>query len=140
MKRFGRAGSAALLLLWVAGEGCTAIREIPRGQYAAVAERKNVRLVTREGLHYELDFVRIEGDTLVGFRRRDVEGPIDEFVTLRVPLDDVQGLSTRDVDWKRTSIIGGGVVAVLAVLGLRKIIQDNGSESSGGSPGGGKIP
>ncbi len=136
MLRLGRAGSAALLLLWVSGEGCTAMREIPRGEYAAAGERKNVRLVTREGLHYELDYVKVEGDTLVGFRRREVEGPIDEFATLRVPLDDVGSLTTRQLDWTRTSLVGGGVIAVLAVLGLRKAAQDNGTESSGG----GKAP
>jgi hypothetical protein len=137
--RFRRAGAAALLLIQVTGEGCTAIREVPRGEYASVAERKNVRLTTREGLHYELDYAKIEGDSLVGFRRRDVEGPVDEFVTLRVPLDDVQTLSTRELDWTRTGLIGGGVVAVLAFLGLRKIVQDNSSDSSGGTgkdPGG----
>lgn len=136
MLRIGRAGSAALLLLWVAGEGCTAMREIPRGEYASTAERKNVRLTTREGLHYELDYVKVEGDTLVGFHRRDVEGPIDEFTTLRVPLDDVQALSTRQLDWVRTGIIGGSVVAVLAVLGLRKLANDNSTDTSGG----GKAP
>ena len=69
------------MLVWIAGEGCSTLREIPRGEYASVAERKNVRLTTREGLHYELDFVKVQGDTLIGYRRQDVEGPIDEFAT-----------------------------------------------------------
>lgn len=127
------------MLVWIAGEGCSTLREIPRGEYASVAERKNVRLTTREGLHYELDFIKVQGDSLIGYRRQDVEGPIDEFATLQVPLDDVQTLSTRGMDWKRTGIVGGGVVAVLAVLGLRKALTDDGSSSSGGTgkdPGG----
>jgi hypothetical protein len=139
MMRVRRAGSAALMLVWIAGEGCSTLREIPRGEYASVAERKNVRLTTREGLHYELDFIKVQGDSLIGYRRQDVEGPIDEFATLQVPLDDVQTLSTRGMDWKRTGIVGGGVVAVLAVLGLRKALTDDGSSSSGGTgkdPGG----
>lgn len=139
MIRSGRAASAAVLLLWLAGQGCTAIREIPRGEYAAAGERKNVRLITREGLHYELDYIRVQGDTLFGYRRRDVQGPIDEFATVRVPLDDVQALSTHQTDWKRTAIIGGGVVAVLAAIGLAKALIDNSTGSSGGTgknPGG----
>ena len=134
----GRAASAAMVAVWLAGEGCTALREIPRGEYAAAPERRNARLVTREGLRYELDFVRVEGDTLVGFRRRELEGPIDEYATVRVPLDEVESFSTRSVDWRRTTLLGGGAVAVLAVVALKKALGDRGQDSSGGAPGGGK--
>ena len=136
--RPGRLGYAALLLLFVTGEGCSAMREIPRGEYAAAAERKNVRLTTKEGLRYELDFAKVDGDTLLGYRRRDVEGPVEELATLKVPLDDVQTLSTRQLDWVRTGLIGGSVVAVLAVITLRKLTQDNSTDTSGGGPTGDK--
>jgi len=63
---------------------------------------------------------------------------VNEFATLRVPLDDVKELSTRQLDWKRTGLIGGGVVAVLAVIGLRRVLTNNTPESSSGGPGGEK--
>lgn len=131
-----RVAATALLVAWLPAAGCTALREIPRGEYAAVPERKNVRVVTREGLRYELDFVRVNGDTLLGYRQRDTEGNVPDFATLRIPMSDVAEMSARGVDWRRTGLIGGAVVAVLAVLGLHKLIQDNSSDSSGG----GKVP
>jgi hypothetical protein len=138
MTRAGRALCAAMLLLWIGTEGCTAMREIPPGEYAAVGERKNVRLMTREGLHYELDFIRVQGDTVIGYRRRDQDGPIDEYATVQVALDDVESLSTRSIDWKRTTLVGGSLTAVLAVVGIRAGLV-GGSDQSGVGPGGGKV-
>jgi hypothetical protein len=140
MGHHGRALLATGLLLWIAGAGCTTLREIPRGEYAAVGERRNVRLVTRDGLRYELDFVRFEADTLAGFRRREQEGPIEEFGTVRVPLEDVASLSTRDPDWLRSGLIGGAAILGLAVVGLTRG-GDGGPDSSfPGKPPGGGIP
>ena len=122
--------------MWLAGAGCTSLREIPRGAYGVLAERKDVRLETREGLKYEFDFIRIEGDTLVGLRRRDVEGPIDEFGTVRLALDDVRRLEARRVDWRRTGIVAAGSAAVIVAAGVVKNQRDKGGSSSGG----GKVP
>src|SRR5258706_13609376 len=74
-----RRASLSLLALWLAGSGCTSLREIPRGEYGARTERRDVRLVTREGLKYEFDYMRVEGDTLFGYRHREVESPVEEF-------------------------------------------------------------
>lgn len=126
-----RRARLAACALWLAGSGCTSLREIPRGEYGAIPERKDVRLVTRAGLKYEFDYVRIEGDTLLGYRRKDVEGPIDEFGTMRVALDDVGGLEARRLDWLRTGLVGAGVVAVVVSAGL---IKNRGDQ---GGPGGG---
>jgi hypothetical protein len=105
-----------MLLVWVAGSGCTALREIPRSDYAARVQDRPIRVLTRAGLSYELDAAKVEADTLVGYRRRDVQGPIDEFDTLRLPLDEVATISARRIDWYRTGLIGGlSMAAIVAV-------------------------
>jgi hypothetical protein len=116
-----------MLLAWVAGSGCTALREIPRSDYAARAQDRPIRVVTREGLYYELDEAKIEADTLVGYRRRDVQGPIDEFDTLRLPLDDVATISARRIDWYRTGAIGALSVAAIVAVALSRHRTGGGS-------------
>ena len=135
---FNRSTQACSLLLLgvvVAGAGCTAMREVPRGDYAARPERQHVRIETTEGLHYEFDYVRVEHDTLTGFKERDVEGPLAEISTVRIPLDDVRVLSTRQIDWYKTGLAGGiAVAAVIAAV----ITTSGGDIKQGGTSGGGK--
>jgi hypothetical protein len=107
-----------MLLAWVAGSGCTALREIPRSDYAARAQDRPIQVLTREGLNYELDEAKVEGDTLVGYRRRDVQGPIDEFDTVRLPLDQVATISARRIDWYRTGLVGGLSMAAIVAVAL----------------------
>src|SRR5262245_57974136 len=95
--------------------GCTSLREIPRSSYAERPERQHVRIQTREGLVYEFDYATVAGDSLVGYRRRDTEGVIDDTAVIRLALDDVQRFSTRKLDWYRTGLIGGGVLAAVLV-------------------------
>jgi len=133
-----RGPALAVAAVWMLGAGCTTLREIPPSAYAARPERKDVRLLTRDGLDYEFDYVRIARDSLTGFRRRDVEGPVDDEARLSVPLSDVQKLSARSVDWKRTGLIGGGVIAVVAAAGLKAASKNSsGSDDSGGGKIGG---
>jgi hypothetical protein len=106
----------ACLMLW--STGCTTLREIPRSQYAARPERRDVRVVTTEGLRFEFDYALIRADSLVGYRRRDVEGAFDEYAVLGVPLDEVRSLSARVVDWYRTGLIGGGLIVAGITAGL----------------------
>ena len=122
-----RGWHVVMLLAWVAGSGCTALREIPRSDYAARAQDRPVRVVTREGLNYELDAAKIEADTLVGYRRRDVQGPIDEFDTLRLPLNEVATISARRIDWYRTGVIGALSMAAIVTVALIR-------RQSGGGP------
>ena len=136
MPRPCRALCVGLGLLWLAGSGCTALREVPRDQLGARPERKDVRLATRDGRVYEFDFVRIGGDTLVGYRRRDVEGPIEDYATLSFAFADVGSLQARQVDWVRTSVIGGVVAAGIVVAGLSR----SGSSDHPPSGGTGKPP
>ncbi len=128
-----------VLLAWTASTGCMTLREIPRQEYGAVQERKNVRVVTQEGLLYEFDWADVVGDTLVGYRNRlEVEGPVDQLAQVRLPVDDVRSLSARGIDWRRTAIVGGGVVAGALAVSLSQSLRH--ADTSSGSSGGHKPP
>src|SRR6058998_3502984 len=96
-----------LALAWIAGAGCTTLRELPRSEYAARPERQHVRVTTRDGLQYEFDEAHVSGDSLVGTREREAAGPVIEIATLSIPLDEIQRLSVRGIDWYRTGLVGG---------------------------------
>lgn len=115
----------------LAANGCTSLKEVPRGEFAARPERRQVRVWTTDSLEYELDFARVQNDTLTGYRRRDVQGAVDEFDTLTLPLERVARLSARRIDWYRTGLIGGVSLAAVIAAGL------SGRGSSGGPGGGG---
>ena len=127
MLKVRRGWHVVMLLAWVAGSGCTALREIPRSDYVARAQDRPLRVVTREGLSYELDGGKIEADTLVGYRRRDVEGPIDEFETLRLPLDEVATISARRIDWYRTGLVGGLSMAAIVAVAIGRHASNSAS-------------
>lgn len=119
--------------LTLAASGCTSLREIPRADYTRVPDRRDVRVVTRDGLEYEFDFAHLAGDSLIGYRSRDTEGRFEEFGVLRLPLEEVTRLSARQFDWLHTALIGsalvlGGVTAGFAVKGRDK----SGNTESGG--------
>ncbi len=137
-----RALRVACALLSLVSAGCTALREIPRGEYAARDERRDVRVVTQEGLEFEFDYAHFQGDSLVGYRRRDTEGSFDEYAVLRIPFEDVKSLSARVVDWYRTGLIGGGVVVAGVTAGLASKGNDPTRDTSGGGGGGpgGRVP
>jgi hypothetical protein len=119
-----------MLLTFTAGTGCTALREIPREDYTARVPERSIKIVTREGLEYELESASVQGDTLVGYHRRDVEGPSEEFDTLRMPLDDVASISARHIDWYRTGLVGGLSLAAIVAAGLSLHNANRGSSSS----------
>lgn len=126
-----------LLILSALGTGCTSLREVPRSEYASESERKHVRLVTRDGLTYEFDYVTVSGDTLTGFRRRDTPG-VEDYASMSVSLEEVEKLSLRAIDWKRTGLIGGGVLAAFVVKGLSNDSPPPIDPGDGG--GGGRVP
>lgn len=122
----------AVLAAWAASGGCTAMRELPRADYAAQPERKGVRVETRDSLVYEFDHATFDPDSLTGYRlRTEVEGPVDEVAVMRVALDDIVRLRTRKLDWYRTGLVGGGVLAGVIAVGLAQASK-NGSSSDGG--------
>jgi len=122
----------AACVLWLSGSGCTSLREIPRGEYAAVPQREHVRVVTREGLLYEFDYAKFAADSVVGFKRRDVESRFEEYAILGLPLDQVARIATRQVDWARTGLVGGGVLLAVLVAAYTANQQKGGGGSSGG--------
>jgi len=130
-----------LLLAHAAGVGCTTLRELPRSEYATRPEREHVRVTTRDGLQYEFDVAHVSGDTLVGYRERETAGPVTDIATFAIPLDDIQRLSVRGLDWYRTGLIGGSVLAAILAAGLSRAASHNDGESSSGGgkgvPGGG---
>jgi hypothetical protein len=131
--RLNRGLRVALCGMWLAASGCTSLREIPRSSFASRAQRDHVRVETSEGLVYEFDYARFAADSVVGFRRRDVESRVDEYDALGLPLDQVKRLSARGTDWRRTGLVGGGVLAAVIVAAFR--IVNNNSPDGGTSPG-----
>ena len=134
-RRYWKAG--VMLSALLAGAGCTTLRELPRSEYAARPQRDRVRVATTEGLVYEFDYVKVENDTLTGYREHDVEGPVSEESSLPLPLDQVQTMSVRGIDWYRTGLVGGGALAVLVAAGLTAV---NRNSHDDGSPSGGVKP
>jgi hypothetical protein len=131
-----RARAGLLLATWLAAGGCTTLREVPRAEYTQFPERKGVRVETREGLVYDFDYVTVGADSLTGFRHRsELEGPVDQTVSFTIALDDIQVLTARRLDWYRTGLVGGGVLAGVLVAGLA---GTNGRGGDSGGSGGGK--
>lgn len=129
---FSRLAGVALL---VAAQGCTSLREIPRSDYTRLPERRHVRVETVEGLRYEFDFARFSADSLKGFRRLDLEGPVDTYAEVGLDLAELSKLSMRRVDWYRTGLIGGGVLAAVVAAGLATASASSDENTSGGGGG-----
>lgn len=120
MVRASRSLRVFMASSWLWAAGCTTLREIPPGSYARVDERKHVAVETRDGQQHEFDFARFGSDSLTGFTRRDVEGEFDEYTTLAIQLEAVSKLSARRVDWYRTGLVGGALIAAVVVAAITR--------------------
>lgn len=117
--RLSRGWHLGVLAVWVAGTGCTALREIPRRDYVERVADRPVHVVTSRGDGFDLDSARIDADSLFGYRRLDVQGAIDEFESVRLPLDEVASISVRRIDWYRTGLVGVTAAAAIGVTAAR---------------------
>ena len=133
-----RAAAVAALTVWCAASGCTTLQEIPRAEYTAGRERRAVRVMTRDSLQYEFDYTVVSNDTLTGFRREEVGGAVPEYASVAFPLDNIEKLAARRVDWYRTTLVGG--VGILAVAGAGLAKNSSGRTSNGSSGSGGRPP
>jgi hypothetical protein len=115
-------GLVALSLL--ASTGCTTIREIPRDDYDAAPERHHVVVVTRDGTRQEFDYARVAGDTLTGFAERDNESGITEYRSVAIPLDDIEHLSAKRLDWYRSALVAGASLGAV-ILGAHSLRKSN---------------
>ncbi len=130
-----RSTRCGAVLLFLLASGCTALREIPRNQYAVKSERKSFRVETVEGLRYDFDYASFRADSVTGYRRRDTEGMFDEFDSLDLPLERVQRVSVRRVDWYRTGLLGGSAIAVVVGAALTRNGPTDVPDDGGGRPG-----
>ncbi|MFN8588071.1 MAG: hypothetical protein U0704_09765 [Candidatus Eisenbacteria bacterium] len=120
-----------VLVSFVLANGCTTMREVPRTELAAVAQRKGVRVVTRDSLVYTFDWATFDADSLTGYRERDeLETTLQEVAVHRIALDDVQRLTARRVDWYRTGMLSGSIVVAAVAAGLTVTALKGGSGSS----------
>jgi|SRR5215470_459050 len=114
--------------LWLWTSGCTVLREVPPGEYATKAERKNVKVVTQSGARYDFELARFGPDSLKGLQHHESDSEFEEFDQVALPLEDVKKVEARRVDWYRTGLIGGvGLAAILAAALSRAKNGDSGS-------------
>ncbi len=132
MRFASRSPRIAVVLAWTVASGCTTLREVPRAEYAAREERKDVVVDTRDGQHHTFDYARFASDTLTGYRRRDTGGAFEEFDTLAIPLESVAKLSARRLDWYRTGLVGGAGLGAVILAALAR--HGASGTSNGGAP------
>ena len=132
--------------------GCTALKELPRSEYATQEERRDVVVESVDGERMEFESIQVRGDTLTGWTEKkpvetenepvrkddgtlEVQPPLS-FEERQMMLDRVAKLSTKQVSWKKTSLVFAPVVAGLVVYALTR----SGSGESGPQDPGNEIP
>jgi hypothetical protein len=125
--------------------GCSSMVQVPRAEFAAESNRKNILVRTQAGEQFAFDQATFSADSLVGvgYQQRTViladgQPSVEEVATrVSVSLDQVTTLTEKRRDWGRTAKWGLGIAAAgafVAAVGLSK------PEDDGAQPGGGKGP
>lgn len=134
--RLVRARRVAVALLLLAAQGCSAMREIPPGQYAEQETRKQVRVTTRDGTTLTFKPAHFSADSVWGEQRVDRgAGTPEPAQTVAFPLDQVARLEEKRLDWVRTGIVLG----IAAVAGIAAIIANQKNQTPP-EQGPGRVP
>ena len=137
--------SVLVLAVFVSSSGCSSLVQVPRAEFAAAPERKNVLIRTDEGEQYAFDKVAVTADSLsgTGYQQRTVvrgdgESMIEEVEThVQLPLDRIVSFQERKKDWGRAAKWGVGAAAAGALVIAVGTSKGN---DDGAQPGGGKGP
>ncbi len=154
----GRTGRMLMVGAMLLANGCTALKELPRTEYAAQAERRDVVIESDSGEKLEFESIKVQGDTLTGWSEkkaddkprnddppvRSEEGtqpteptqPSLSFEERQIMLDRVAKMSVKQVSWKRTGLIGG----VLVAGAVAYLLSRSGDDEVAPPDGGGKPP
>ena len=115
MRRWTSLRVGLALLVAPVVSGCATMRELPREQFAARPERRHL-VVEAGGQRHRFARATFGPDSMVGYPRRP-RGTDGTAGGVRLGLDDVSRIEGRQVDWYRTSLLGGlAVGALLAAL------------------------
>ena len=116
----------AIVMLWPLWSGCTSLRELRRDQYAARPERAHVVVQMRDGTRHEFDLARFSADSLTGYRHSQGDGAAEAYDAFPLALDGVNRITTRQVDWYRTSLVTGVALGAILAAALSRS-SDNGT-------------
>ena len=138
-----KAVSAWLALGALTLGGCSSLVQVPRSDFAAVPERKDVRVRTQQGEEYAFDQIKVSADSLTGIgyqqrlvTRSDGETEIDEMAThVSVSLADVVNMEVKKRNWKSAARWGLGAAAASAFV---VAVGSNTGNHDNAQPGGGK--
>lgn len=142
----GRTSRALMALLTLFATGCTAMKELPRTEYAAQPDRRDVVIESQSGEKMEFESIQVRGDTLTGWtekkQKEEEEAPRSEDGTLptqppsfeerQIMLDRVAKMSVKQVSWRRTGLIGGVLLAGTITYLLTRSGDDNAAPPGGG--------
>ena len=87
--------------------GCMTWRPQPVAPQVAVTQRKSgdIRLELKDGRHIVLESPQVDGQDIIGVGKPGGE-------RVRLPLADIQTVWLRELDKKRTAILGGALATV----------------------------
>jgi hypothetical protein len=99
--------SFSVFFVAVLTTGCMTWRAQPVTPEVAMAQRKSgdIRLELKDGRHIVLESPQVDGQDIIGVGKPGGE-------RVRLPLSDIQTIWMRELDKKRTAILGGALATV----------------------------